>query len=83
VIYFRLFSFIWLIRRYRREAQRDETRELIDRLVAQGDEECAALSGLMHDEVEKAIGAMNLATQADIDALGQKLDALVRKGKTD
>jgi hypothetical protein len=37
----------------------------------------------MHDEVEKAIGAMNLATQADIDALGQKLDALVRKGKTD
>ena len=67
----------------RGEARRGETRELVDRLATRGDEERAALSGLVRSEVEKAIGTMNLATKSDVDALGQKLEALTRKAKSD
>jgi polyhydroxyalkanoate synthesis regulator phasin len=67
----------------RGEVRRDEARELVDRLVARGGKEREALSDLVRNEVEETIGAMNLASKADIDALAKKLDALTRKAKSD
>ena len=67
----------------RGEVQRDEARELVDRLVARGGKEREALSDLVRDEVEEAIGAMNLASKADLDTLTKKLNALARKAKSD
>lgn len=60
----------------RGEVRRDEARDFVDRLTARGEEERQALRKVAKEETEHVLGGLNLATHKDIDALGQKIEAL-------
>ncbi|HAL61496.1 MAG TPA: hypothetical protein DCP08_03705 [Chloroflexi bacterium] len=63
----------------RGEAHGDETRKLVDQLVARGEEERRAVRKLLEDELADALARMGLARQKDVEALGKKIDRLMKK----
>ncbi len=65
----------------RGELNLDESKQLVDKLVKRGQEERETLRGLVHQEVQKVIGEMDLTSHKDFEVLNQKLDALLKKQK--
>jgi polyhydroxyalkanoate synthesis regulator phasin len=63
----------------RGEVRRDDSRGLVDRLVQRGEEERGSFRKLIHEEVARAARELNLATQADVQALEKKIEALTQK----
>jgi polyhydroxyalkanoate synthesis regulator phasin len=65
----------------RGEARQDEVEELVDRWAKRGEEERETLRKLVKDETERALGAANLATKADITALNKKIETLTQRSR--
>ncbi|PKO24022.1 MAG: hypothetical protein CVU38_01000 [Chloroflexi bacterium HGW-Chloroflexi-1] len=63
----------------RGEARHDAAEELVDRWVKRGEEERAALHKLVEDEIERALGAVDLATKEDIAALSKQIETLAQR----
>ncbi len=58
------------------EASRDEAKGLVDKLVERGEEEKNTLRKLIREEVEKALREIHIATQSDVEALREQVEAL-------
>jgi polyhydroxyalkanoate synthesis regulator phasin len=65
------------------EARRDESNELVNRLVKRGEEERKVFQKMIHEETERAMSNLNLATSKDIKSLNSKIDALAKQLKKD
>jgi polyhydroxyalkanoate synthesis regulator phasin len=65
------------------EARRDESSELVERLIKRGEEERKAFQMMIHEETESAMSNLNLATSKDIKSLNSKIDALAKQIKKD
>ncbi len=63
----------------RGELNLDEGKQLVDKLVKRGQEERETMRGLVRQEVQKVIGELDLASRKDIQALNEKLDAVLKK----
>jgi len=63
----------------RGEVRRDDSKGLVDRLVQRGEEERSSFRKLIHEEVARVAREMNLVTQADLQALEKKIEALTQK----
>ncbi len=63
----------------RGELTRDEGKQMVDKLIKRGQEEQARMRELVHQEVQKAVGEIDIATRKDLQALNKKLDALLKK----
>ena len=57
----------------------DEGRQLVDRMVRRGQEERDTMRGLVRQEVQKVVGELDVVSRKDIQALNDKLDALLKK----
>ena len=63
----------------RGELRRDDSKGLVDRLVQRGEEERGSFRKLIREEVARAARELNLVTQADVQALENKIEALTQK----
>ena len=63
----------------RGEARHEAAEKLVDRWVKRGEEEREALHKLVKDEIERALGAVNLATKEDIAALSKQMETLAQR----
>ncbi len=63
----------------RGELNLDEGKQLVDRMVKRGQEERESMRGLVRQEVQKVVGELDVASRKDIQALNDKLDALLKK----
>ncbi len=63
----------------RGELNLDEGKQLVDRMVKRGQEERESMRGLVRQEVQKVVGDLDVASRKDIQALNDKLDALLKK----
>ena len=63
----------------RGEVRRDDSKGMVDRLVQRGEEERGTFRKLIREEVAKVAHDLNLATQADLQALEKKIEALSQK----
>ncbi len=63
----------------RGQAQREEASEMVEQLLKRGEKERNSLRQLVRDEVQAVLKELNLPTQADIEALHQKLDTILAK----
>ncbi len=57
----------------------DEGRQLVDRMVKRGQEERETMRGLVRQEVQKVVGELQVASRKDVQALNDKLDAVLEK----
>lgn len=64
------------------EVARDQVKEMTDRLAERGEEERKAMRKLVHDEVDKSLKEMQVATQGDVAALHAKVEELTRRLET-
>ena len=65
----------------RGELNLDEGKQLVEKLVKRGQEERETMRNLVHQEVQKAVGDLDLASRKDFEVLNEKLDALLKKQK--
>ena len=65
----------------RGEVQKGESKDLVERLVQRGEEECQSLRTLIHDEVKNTLDELGLATKQDIRDLAARMDAQSEKSK--
>ncbi len=65
----------------RGELNFDEGKQLVDKLVKRGQEERESIRTLVRQEVQKAVGELNLVSHTDFEVLNQKLDSLLTKQK--
>ncbi len=65
----------------RGELNLDEGKQLVDKLVKRGQEERESIRSLVRQEVQKAMGELELASHKDFEALNAKLDSLLQKEK--
>jgi polyhydroxyalkanoate synthesis regulator phasin len=63
----------------RGELTRDEGKQLVDKLIKRGQEERETMRDLVHQEVQKVVSELDIATRKDLQALNKKLDALLKK----
>ncbi len=61
------------------EVKAEEAPNVIERLVARGEEEREALRQMVRDELEKARMNIPVVSRKDIEALSQKIDELAAK----
>jgi polyhydroxyalkanoate synthesis regulator phasin len=61
------------------EVKAEEAPNIIDRLVARGEEERAELRKMMRDELDKLRINMPMASRKDIEDLSQKIDELAAR----
>ncbi len=65
----------------RGELNLDQGKQLVDKLVKRGQEERESMRSLVRQEVQKALGELELASHKDIESLNEKLDAVLKKQK--
>jgi polyhydroxyalkanoate synthesis regulator phasin len=65
----------------RREVQKDEAKEWVDRLVQRGEHECQSLRRLIHDEVKSTLDELCLVTKQDFRDLSARIDTLGKQEK--
>jgi len=61
------------------EVKADEAPNVVERLVARGEEEREAVRQMIRDELEKARMNIPVVSRKDIEALSQKIDELAAK----
>jgi polyhydroxyalkanoate synthesis regulator phasin len=61
------------------EVKEEEATNIVDRLVARGEEEREELRKMMREEFDKHRISMPVASRKDIEALSQKLDELAAR----
>jgi polyhydroxyalkanoate synthesis regulator phasin len=61
------------------EVKQEEVPDIVDKLVARGEEEREALRNMVHDELDKRKVKMPLVSRRDIEELSQKIDELAAK----
>jgi len=61
------------------EVKPEEAPNIVDRLVARGEEEREELRRLLRDELDKARASVPLISRKDIEELSQKIDELAAK----
>ncbi len=63
----------------RGELNLDEGKQLVDKMVKRGQEERETMRGLVHQEVQKVVGELDMVSRKDFQVLNDKLDALLKK----
>jgi polyhydroxyalkanoate synthesis regulator phasin len=61
------------------EVEAEEAPNIVDRLVARGEEEREELRKMMREEFDKRRSGMRTASRQDIEALSQKIDELAAR----
>jgi polyhydroxyalkanoate synthesis regulator phasin len=61
------------------EVKKHEAPNVVDKLVARGEEERETLRKLVREEIDKFNLSMPLATRKDVEELSRKLDELAAK----
>ena len=61
------------------EVKPEEAPNIVDRLVARGEEEREELRRLLRDELDKARASVPVISRKDIEELSQKIDELTAK----
>jgi polyhydroxyalkanoate synthesis regulator phasin len=56
-----------------------EGKQLVDELVRRGREEQENMRKLVHQEVQKVVGELDLVSHKDFEVLNQKLDAILKE----
>ncbi len=63
----------------RGELNLDEGKQLVEKMVKRGQEERETMRGLVHQEVQKVVGELDVVSRKDFQVLNEKLDALLKK----
>ncbi len=63
----------------RGELNLDEGKQLVEKMVKRGQEERETMRGLVHQEVQKVVGELDMVSRKDFQVLNDKLDALLKK----
>ena len=66
----------------RGELNLDQGKQLVDKLVKRGQEERESMRNLVRQEVQKAVGELDLVSHKDFEVLNGKLDSLLTKHKS-
>jgi polyhydroxyalkanoate synthesis regulator phasin len=61
---------------------RDQVASAVDEMIAMSRRRTEQLQGLVRNEVQRQLGSLGLATQADLRRLERKMNAAVKKSAT-